>query len=318
MPGGQYSVSQMNSLQKQIRRIAKQRKTVILAHNYQPAEIQEIADYVGDSFGLCQQAQHIDAERILFCGVRFMAETAAILNPDKPVLIPDNTAFCPMAAQLPVRLIREIKQKHPNVPVVLYINTTAEAKAEADVICTSANLCTILEKLDTNPVIFGPDANMAEYARHICGYDVIPIPDNGFCHVHITFSFDSHFLQLRKEYPEAKLLVHPECSWELQSQADLIGSTGQMLEYARNSPAEMFIIATEVDLVTRLRRELPNKSFIPALDYAVCKAMKKTTLAKVKDSLEKNQFQVTVPERVANRARRAIERMLELTSDTKK
>jgi quinolinate synthase len=154
----------MSSLQKEIRRIAKKEKTVILAHNYQPAEIQEIADYVGDSFGLCQQAQHIDAEHILFCGVHFMAETAAILNPDKPVLIPDNTAYCPMAAQLPAKWVREAKQKHPNVPVVLYINTTAEAKAEADVICTSANLCTILEKLDTNPVLFGPDANMAEYA----------------------------------------------------------------------------------------------------------------------------------------------------------
>ncbi|MDO8055800.1 MAG: quinolinate synthase NadA [Candidatus Hermodarchaeota archaeon] len=304
----------MNSLQQEIRQIAQNRNAVILAHNYQPGEIQEIADYVGDSFGLCQQAQQIDAERILFCGVRFMAETAAILNPDKLVLIPDERAYCPMAAQLPVKVIREAKLKHPNVPVVLYINTTAEAKAEADVICTSANLCTILEKLDTNPVIFGPDANMADYARHVCGYEVIPIPDNGFCHVHITFSFDSHFLQLQKEYPEAKLLVHPECSWELQSRADLIGSTGQMLQYARNSSAEMFIIATEVDLVTRLRRELPNKIFIPALDYAVCKAMKKTTLAKVKESLVKDQFQVIVPERIANRARRAIQRMLELTS----
>ncbi|MFX0170262.1 MAG: quinolinate synthase NadA [Candidatus Hodarchaeota archaeon] len=304
----------LNPLQQEIRRMAKKRKAIILAHNYQPAEIQEIADFIGDSFGLCRQAQQIDAERIIFCGVRFMAETAAILNPNKPVLIPDNTAYCPMAAQLPAKLIREVKQKHPKVPVVLYINTTAEAKAQADVICTSSNLCTILEKLDTNPVIFGPDDNMAEYARHICGYEIISVPDHGFCHVHVTFGFDPHFLQLKQDYPEAKLLVHPECSWDIQSRADFIGSTGQMLQYARDSTAKMFIIATEVDLVTRLRRELPDKSFIPALDYAMCKAMKKITLTKVRDSLVKNQYLVTVPKPIATRARRAIQRMLDLTS----
>ncbi|MFX1577514.1 MAG: quinolinate synthase NadA [Promethearchaeota archaeon] len=309
-------MSSLTPLQREIRQLAKDQDTIIFAHNYQPAEIQEIADYLGDSFGLCQKAQQIDAGTILFCGVRFMAETAAILNPDKRILIPDITARCPMAAQLPAHVIREAKKKHPRIPVVLYVNTTAEAKAEADVICTSANLCTILKGLDTNPVLFGPDGNMAEYARHICGYDVIPIPDHGFCHVHVTFSFDPQTLAYKQEHPDAKLLVHPECAWNIQEQADLIGSTGQMLQYARDSPASTFIICTEIDLITRLRRELPEKQFIPALDYAVCKAMKKITLQKVKASLVQDQYLVTVPQPIAKRARVAVQRMLDLTTST--
>ncbi len=304
----------LTPLQQEIRRLAKENDTVILAHNYQPPEIQAIADYIGDSFGLCQQAQHIEEETILFCGVRFMAETAAILNPTKRVLIPDLKARCPMAAQLPPKLIREAKQKHPDVPVVLYVNTTAEAKAEADVVCTSSNLCTILQALNTNPVIFGPDGNMAEYARHICGYDIIPIPDHGFCHVHVTFSFDPQTLAWKQEHPDAKLLVHPECGWNIQEQADFIGSTGQMLQYARDSSASTFIICTEVDLVTRMQREIPGKQFIPALDYAVCKAMKKLTLEKIKASLVHNQYPVTVAKPVADKARSAIQRMLDLSS----
>lgn len=304
----------LTPLQREIQQLAKNQHTVILAHNYQPPEIQAIADYIGDSFGLCQRAQHINADTILFCGVRFMAETAAILNPNKRVLIPDPAARCPMAAQLPARLIREAKERHPGVPVVLYVNTTAEAKAEADVICTSSNLCTILKALDTTPVLFGPDGNMAEYARHECGYDVIPIPDHGFCHVHETFSFDPHTLALKQDYPQAKMLVHPECGRNIQEQADFIGSTGQMLQYARASSATNFIICTEVDLVTRLRREMPEKTFIPALDYAICKAMKKLTLEKVKASLVNNQFQITVPNSIANKARKAINRMLKLTA----
>ena len=304
----------LTTLQQEIQQLAKKNNTVILAHNYQPPEIQAIADYIGDSFGLCQQAQHIEADTILFCGVRFMAETAVILNPNKRVLIPDPKARCPMAAQLPPHLIREAKQTHPGVPVVLYVNTTAEAKAEADVVCTSSNLCTILQALGTNPVIFGPDGNMAEYARHICGYDIIPIPDHGFCHVHVTFSFDPQTLAMKKEHPDAKLLVHPECGWNIQEQADFIGSTGQMLQYARNSPASTFIICTEVDLVTRMQREIPGKQFIPALDYAICKAMKKMTLEKVKASLLHDQYPVTVAKPIADKARNAIQRMLDLSS----
>lgn len=304
-------------LQQEIRQLAQQKNAIIFAHNYQPAEIQEVADYIGDSFGLCQKAQQIEAEAILFCGVRFMAETATILNPDKRVLMPDLSARCPMAAQLPAKIIQEAKAKHPGLPVILYINTTAEAKAEADVICTSSNLCTILDRLKKNPVLFGPDGNMAEYARHICGYDVFPIPDHGFCHVHVTFSFDPQIMELQREYPNAKLLVHPECDWDIQSHADLIGSTGQMLEYARQSSASTFIIATEVDLTTRLQRELPQKTFIPALKYAICKAMKKITLDKVKASLVHDQFHITVPETIAKRARTAIQRMINLTTSKK-
>ncbi len=310
---GNLNMDTKTQVQQEIRTLSKEKNAIILAHNYQPPEIQEIADYIGDSFGLCQKAQQIETDIIVFCGVRFMAETAAILNPDKQVIIPDPSARCPMAAQLPASLIREAKIKHPGLPVVLYVNTTAEAKAEADVVCTSSNLCKILESLNTNPVLFGPDGNMAEYAKNVCGHDVIPIPDHGFCPVHVTFSFDPQILKLKEDHPGSKLLVHPECGWTLQSQADYIGSTGQMLEYARNSPAHTFIIATEVDLVTRLRKEIPNKTFFPALEYAVCKSMKKITLEKVKLSLLKNQYPITVAAPIAKRARKAIQRMLDLT-----
>ena len=303
----------VKALQKEIRRLAQKRNAVILSHNYQIAEIQEIADYVGDSFGLSRQAQKVDTDVIVFCGVYFMAEIAAILNPTKTVLIPEPKARCPMAAQLSAKQLREAKAKHPGVPVVLYVNTTAEAKAEADVTCTSSNLCQILNQLEGDTVIFGPDANMAAYAERVCKKKVIPVPAQGFCHVHVTFSFAPELPQFLWENPDALFLVHPECGPAIQELADYIGSTSQMIQYARDSPADTFIIATEVDLVTRMRREIPDKTFIPALDHARCKAMKKITLAKVKDSLELDQYRVTVPEPIAKRARQALQRMLDLT-----
>lgn len=300
-------------LQQEIRALARTRDVLILAHNYQSPDVQNIADYVGDSFGLAQQAQRSNAQVVLVCGVLFMAETAAILNPAKRVLIPDPTARCPLASQLPAQMIRKAKAQHPGVPVVLYINTSAEAKAEADVVCTSSNLCQILKALNAATILFGPDGNMAEHANHVCGQHVIPIPEHGFCPVHETFSFDPHISQLRALHPEAQLLVHPECDWGLQAQADFIGSTGQMLAFARESPATTFIIATEVDLINRLHHELPQKRFLPALEYAKCKQMKKVTLGKVKASLEQNQHVVWVPERVARPARKALQRMLDLS-----
>ncbi|MFX1563616.1 MAG: quinolinate synthase NadA [Promethearchaeota archaeon] len=307
----------VKQLQKEIRRLARDQDAIILVHNYQLPEIQEIADYIGDSLGLCMQAQKIEHKVILFCGVYFMAETAAILNPTKRVLIPDPAAKCPMAAQLPANLVREAKERYPGIPVVLYVNTTAEAKAEADVMCTSSNLCLVLERLNSKTVIFGPDGNMADYARYVCGKEVIPIPDHGFCHVHVTFTFDPKIHQLLKEHPKAKLLAHPECDWDLQKKADFIGSTGQMIKYVKESTAKSFIIATEVDLVSRLRREIPEKTFLPALDYAVCRSMKKITLTKLKTSLEENQYIVTIPESIAKRAHKAIQRMFDLTQDSK-
>jgi quinolinate synthase len=308
-------MNSVKKLQSEIRRLAKERDAIILVHNYQPPEIQEIADYLGDSLGLCMRAQKIEQKTILFCGVDFMAETAAILNPSKRVLIPDPTAKCPLAAQLPAALVRKAKERHPGIPVVLYVNTTAEAKAEADVMCTSSNLCLVLKRLNSKTVIFGPDGNMADYARHICKQEVITIPDHGFCHVHVTFTFDPYINQLLQEYPDAKLLVHPECDWDIQKKADFIGSTGQMIKYAKESSAESFIIATEVDLVSRLRREVPEKSFLPALDYAICRSMKKITLDKLKASLLENKYIVEVPEPIALGARKAIQRMFDLTQE---
>lgn len=303
----------VKALQKEIRRLAEERNAVILSHNYQIPEIQEIADYVGDSFGLSRQAQKVEADVILFCGVYFMAEIAAILNPQKRVLIPEPKARCPMAAQLSAKQIREAKARHPGAPVVLYVNTTAEAKAEADVTCTSSNLCQIINQLAGDTVILGPDANLAIYAQRTCNKRIIPVPAQGFCHVHVTFSFAPELPQLLWENLDALFLVHPECGPTIQDLADYIGSTSQMIQYARDSPADTFIIATEVDLVTRMRREIPDKTFIPALSHARCKAMKKITLAKVKESLEKDQHHVTVPEPIAKRARVALQRMLDLT-----
>jgi len=294
-------------LQREVRDLAQRKRAVILVHNYQPPAIQEIADHLGDSLGLCRQAQETDARILLFCGVVFMAETAAILN---RVLIPDPTARCPMAAQLPASLVRQARRQHPGLPVILYVNTLAEAKAEADITCTSANLCQVLRRLDAPQVLFGPDANMAHYASNHCSRKVIPIPPDGGCPVHRAITVE-HTTSLLEKHPQARLLAHPECNPPVQAQAHHIGSTEQMLSHAKSSPATTFIIATEVDMVTRLRRELPHKTFIPANPNAICQAMKLHTLQKIKAALLQERHQVTVHPQIARRARRAIYQMLQ-------
>ena len=286
---------------------------VVLAHNYQIPPIQDRADFVGDSLGLCQEATRVKKPYILFCGVDFMAESAVILNPEKTVLLPERTARCPMAAMLPARKVREAKEEHPGAAVVLYINTLAEARAEADVICTSANAIRIVKALEEKTILFGPDRNLAWHvARHCPEKRIIPIPEHGHCRTHVLFD-EEEIRGLKERHPDAEILVHPECDPEIQLLADHICSTEQIIRRARESPSREYIIATEVGILHRLRKENPGKRFIAASEKAVCISMKKTTWESFTRELRERRNVVRVDERIAEGARRALERMLELS-----
>jgi quinolinate synthase len=295
-----------------ILRLKAERDAIILAHSYQREEIQLLSDYIGDSLELARYSSKVKGKLIVFCGVDFMAETAAILNPDKTVIIPDPQAQCPMAAQLPAELVREAKRKHPDAAVVLYVNTLAEARAEADVTCTSANAPQIVNALEEEKILFGPDRNLAWFVQRRSDKQIIPLPDRGYCYVHRMFS-PADIMLLKKRYPDAEVLVHPECDPEVQEIATHICSTSQMLVRAKASPAKRFIIATEIGLVERLRRELPGKEFIPALETAVCAQMKKHNLEKLYLALRDIKHVVRVPPEIAAKARVATERMLEIS-----
>jgi quinolinate synthase len=301
----------LNELQKEIIALKKDKNAIILAHNYQTGDIQEIADFIGDSLELCIKASEItDTDLIVFCGVDFMAETAAILNPDKRIVIPDKFAECPMAHMLTADEVRTYKKRYPDAAVVLYVNTLAEAKAEADILCTSANAVKIVESLKEERILFGPDMNLAWFVSHqLKDKEIIPAPEGGHCYVHKMFNLgDLYFL--RETYPDADILVHPECDPEVQKYADYVLSTGGMIKHVAESNKKTFIIGTEVDLVTRLKRENPDKTIIPALKDAICETMKLTNLYKVKNSLINQEFEVKVPKLIAENAKVAIDRML--------
>ena len=303
----------MNDQQKEILKLKKHKNAIILAHNYQTAEIQEIADFLGDSLELCIRASQIeDADLVVFCGVDFMAETAAILNPNKKIVIPDKDAECPMAHMLPAEEVRNYRERYPHAAVVLYVNTLAEAKAEADILCTSANAVKVVESLEEDQILFGPDMNLAKYVAHRVDKDIIPIPKVGYCYVHKMFN-QGDITFSRKKYSDTEILVHPECDPEVQELADQVLSTGGMIQHVSQSKAKSFLIGTEVDLVTRLRRENPDKIIYPLLDEAICENMKLHTLDKVKNSLLKEEHIVKVSEEIASKARIAVERMLEIS-----
>jgi len=290
------------------------RDCIVLAHNYQIPEIQQVADFVGDSLGLCRAAQRIDKPYILFCGVDFMAESAALLNPDKTVLMPDLEAHCPMAAQLPAKLVREAKEEHPDAAVVLYINTRLEARAEADVLCTSANAVRIVRSLPEKKIIFGPDVNLAWHVqRHVRDKELIPVPERGHCITHLLFK-PEHVKRAREEHPEAEVLIHPECTPEVQLLADHICSTEQMVRRAKESSAREFIVGTEVGLVHRLRRELPEKRFYPLYEGAICRTMKMNTWEKFMKQLRERRNAVRIDPEIAERAMLSLQRMLELSA----
>ncbi|MGC8816701.1 MAG: quinolinate synthase NadA [Candidatus Hadarchaeum sp.] len=299
-------------LREEIIKLKAEREAIILAHNYQREEIQLLADYIGDSLDLARYSTKVKEKVVAFAGVDFMAQTAAMLNPDKTVLIPDPMARCPMAAQLRLEMVREARRRHPGAAVVLYINTLAETRAEADIVCTSANATQIVNALEEDEIIFGPDKNLAWYVQQRSDKRIIPLPDFGYCYVHRMFTAADILLK-KEKYPDAEVLVHPECDPEVQRLASHICSTSQMLVRAKASPAKRFIIATEIGMVERLRREFPDKEFVPALDTAVCQQMKKHDLQKLYESLRDLKHVVKVPPDVAARARRATERMLELS-----
>ena len=305
----------LSDLQRRIVNLKEEKDALLLAHNYQIIEIQEIADFVGDSLELCRKAQKVkDKELIVFCGVVFMAETASVLNPEKKVVIPSAKAQCPLAAMQSLDVLREMKEAHPGAPVVLYVNTLAEAKTEADVTCTSANADEIVAQLEEDTVLFGPDRNLAWYvSQRVPDKTVIPVPEDGHCYVHRFFGDGSEVMALEEEYPDAELLVHPECDPEFQRKADFVLSTGGMYRRCMESPAEAFIIATEAGMVDRLRREIPGKTFLSAKEHAECAAMKRIDLENTLEALVNETPVVRVPKEVAEMARIPIERMLEMS-----
>ena len=303
----------MNPADK-IKKLKREKKAVILAHNYQRPEIQDIADYVGDSIELSRKAMlERDAEIIVFSAVDFMAESAAILNPAKKVLLPTLGARCPMAQMLTVDEIKRAKVHYPDAPVVLYVNTLASSKAYCDICCTSANAVEVIKSLDADTVLFGPDRNLAEYAAEKTGKTLIPIPEWGFCPTHVLFQPEDVTV-LKQHYPDAVVMVHPECSREMRRVADFVGSTSKMCRFARETPAKTVVVGTEEGLLHRLRNENPEKRFVIAYKDAVCPNMKLTTLDRLYVALKEERYVVKVPEPVAKKARAALERMFQVKS----
>src|SRR3954463_16680473 len=314
-------------LQGEIKALAKQRNAVILAHNYERAEVQDVADYVGDSLGLSREAAKTDADVIVFCGVHFMAETAAVLSPEKTVLLPDLAAGCSLAASINASELRGWKAEHPGAVVVSYVNTTAEVKAESDYCCTSGNAVEVVNAIpEDQEILFCPDMFLGAHVKRMSGRKNIRIW-MGECHVHAGIDPEHISLQ-RANHPGAEFLVHPECGCstsvlEAMSAGDVdpegvqILSTEGMIKRPAISAANEFIVATEVGILHRLRRENPSKRFFAANERASCAYMKVTTLPKVLRSLELNQYQTPAPAEVASRARLAIERMVAIGGNAK-
>ncbi len=292
-----------------IKQLKKERNAIILSHNYQRADVQDAADFVGDSFGLSQKAVSSSADVIVFCGVDFMAESAAVLNPEKTVLMPELSAQCPMAAMITPQALRLEKEKYPDAKVVCYVNTSAAVKAESDICCTSANAIKVVNSLEENEIVFVPDRNLALYVAANTEKKIIPW--NGYCPTHHLI-LPGDILLEKEEHPEAEVLVHPECRPEVVVLADKVLSTSGMLKYATQSDSREFIIGTEVGLLHRLRKENPGKKFFPATDYAVCPNMKMNTLGSIIRALERNEHIIKVPEDIRKKAKLALDRMLEV------
>ncbi|MCU0243361.1 MAG: quinolinate synthase NadA [Acidobacteria bacterium] len=290
--------------------LKKRRDAVILAHNYQLPEVQDIADFVGDSLELSRKAAGLEAATIVFCGVHFMAETAAVLAPGKTVLLPEIEAGCPMADMINGRELRDWKAEHPGLKVVCYVNTSAEVKAESDICCTSSNAVAVVRSLGVPKALFVPDKNLAAYAARESGVELIAW--DGYCHVHHRFT-PQDIRDARARHPEAEVWVHPECPVAVSDLADKVLSTGKMVLEARTTAKREVLIGTEKGIIYRLAKENPAVAFFPVRETAVCVHMKMTTLPKVLRALETGAHRVTVPKDVADRARGAIEAMLEIS-----
>jgi len=297
-------------LVEKIKDLKRQRRAVILAHNYQPPDVQDIADFCGDSLALSRKVAHTDAEVIVFCGVKFMAETAAILSPQKIVLLPDKFAGCPLANMINAKQLLTLKKQYPDALVVCYVNSSAEVKAESDYCCTSSNAVEVVNSLPKNKkIIFVPDQHLGQFVKEKTGRDIILWP--GYCVTHIIIT-EEDIKNAKAKYPDAIVLAHPECSEPVKKLADYVLSTGQMLNCAAKGGAKRFIIATETGIIHTLKKQNPAAEFVPASDRAVCPNMKKITLEKVAWSLEDMKYQIVVPEEIRVKARMAIDRMMQI------
>jgi len=312
------TVVEQLEIAQEIKRLKAEKNAVILAHNYQLPEVQDIADFIGDSLGLSQAAAKTDADIIVFCGVHFMAETASIICPEKRVLLPDLEAGCSLAATINAEQLRQWKAEHPNAVVVSYVNTTAEVKAESDYCCTSTNALKVIQAIPPDrEILFLPDMFLGAYIQKVTGRKMHIWP--GECHVHAGIR-PRDIEAMRAAHPEADMLVHPECGCSsscmyyqatgaLKGEVHILSTEG-MVRHARQSSAREFVVATEVGILHRLRKEAPGKTFYPVNERAICEYMKKITLEKVLRSLQDEVYEIRVPEPTASRARRAIERML--------
>lgn len=305
------------NIKEEIRRMCREKNAVIMAHYYTDGEIQDIADFVGDSLALAQKAATTDADIIVMCGVHFMGETSKILCPDKKVLVPDLEATCSLAESCPADKFAEFVAEHPGHTVISYVNTTAATKAVTDIVVTSSNARQIVESLPQDtPIIFGPDRNLGGYINSITGRNMLLW--DGSCHVHEKFSVEK-ILELKKQYPDAKVLVHPECKGTVVKLADKVGSTAALLKYSINDPAQVFIVATESGILHEMQKSCPEKTFIPAppsdstCACNECSYMKLVTMQKLYDCLLNETPEIHVDAEVAEKAIRPINRMLEIS-----
>ncbi|MCD6452724.1 MAG: quinolinate synthase NadA [Dehalococcoidales bacterium] len=303
-------MTDIENLRQRIARLKRELGAVVVAHNYQRPEVQDIADITGDSLELARRCTQLDSQVVVFCGVRFMAETAAILNPERTVLLSEADAGCPMADMLTADELREWKRRYPDAAVVCYVNSLAEVKAESDICCTSANGLQIVESLPNDEILFVPDQNLGHYVSTQTKKHVILYP--GFCYVHHRIK-PEQIEMARRLHPEAEVLVHPECQPGVIALADAALSTSQMLRYVKASPHQSFVIVTEEGLLHSLRRQNPDKSFYLLSGSQICDDMKKTTLETVARTMELKRNIITIPEDIRLGAKRAVERMLAVT-----
>jgi quinolinate synthase len=301
----------MMSIEEKIQQLKRERGAIIIAHNYQPDEVQAIADFTGDSLELSRKAAELEEQVIVFCGVHFMAETAAILSPEKTILLPDRFAGCPMADMITAEQLQAKKAEHPGAVVITYVNSSAAIKAESDLCCTSSNAMKVVSSVPADKeIIFVPDTHLGHYVQEQLGREMI-IWD-GYCPTHSRIR-EVDIKREKEEHPNAKIMAHPECPLGIREMADLLLSTGQMVTVAKESEHKEFIVATEMGMLYRLRNENPDKKFYSVSERALCPNMKKIDLEKVLWALEDMQYHITVSEEIADKARLSIERMLELS-----
>lgn len=300
---------------EKIKVLKEEKGYIILGHNYVISELQDLSDITGDSLQLAKLATEIENDKILFLGVDFMAETLKILNPSKKIIVPTKGSTCPMANSLTPEIIKTFKEKYPDAPVVLYVNSTAECKAMADYTCTSANAVEIVSKINSNIILFGPDKNLGSYVAEKTGKKIIPIPgDTGYCYVHNRFSVED-VKKAKEKYPHAKIIVHPESSKEVRDLSDYIGSTGQMMKFPKDENIDEFIIGTEIGMIHKLKMNFKNKKFYPLEGLGICNNMKKNNLKNVYEALLYEENEIKLDEEIIAKAKEPILNMFKIMEE---